>query len=103
MTKENTERIITPGTIYWKDHAACTGQAELFFNDHKQKTVKQAKEVCGECEVKNECLAHALKHQEYGVWGGLTANERRRHKRERRKNTSKENNNAELVLLSTVR
>jgi WhiB family redox-sensing transcriptional regulator len=77
MTKENTERFVTPGTIYWKDYAACTGQAELFFSDHKQKTVQQAKEVCDACDVKNECLNHALKHQEFGVWGGMTANERR--------------------------
>jgi WhiB family redox-sensing transcriptional regulator len=38
----------------------------------------QAKEVCGACPVRTECLAEALDHQiEWGVWGGTTERERR--------------------------
>lgn len=39
---------------------------------------QEAKEVCARCPVRTECLGHALRVQEpYGVWGGLTEDERR--------------------------
>ncbi|SCD58072.1 WhiB family transcriptional regulator, redox-sensing transcriptional regulator, partial [Streptomyces sp. SolWspMP-sol7th] len=37
-----------------------------------------AKRVCADCPVRVECREHALVQPEpYGVWGGLTAAERR--------------------------
>jgi WhiB family redox-sensing transcriptional regulator len=63
--------------LRWKDQAACNGKQELFFSDHKQSIVQQAKLVCGECPVRAQCLSHALENQEIGIWGGYTANERR--------------------------
>ncbi|MFJ6381160.1 WhiB family transcriptional regulator [Kitasatospora sp. NPDC092039] len=37
-----------------------------------------AKAVCAGCDVRVECRRHALAAREpYGVWGGLTADERR--------------------------
>jgi WhiB family redox-sensing transcriptional regulator len=44
----------------------------------------EAKAVCEECEVRVQCLEWALEHDErYGIWGGLSANERARLKRVR--------------------
>jgi|688.fasta_scaffold18867_4 WhiB family redox-sensing transcriptional regulator len=63
--------------IRWKDRAACNGKQELFFSDHKQTVVQQAKLVCGGCPVRAQCLAYALENTEIGIWGGYTANERR--------------------------
>lgn len=41
--------------------------------------VLAAKQVCAGCEVRADCLAYALRHHEdQGVWGGLSVNERRR-------------------------
>ncbi|WP_336873902.1 WhiB family transcriptional regulator [Rhodococcus qingshengii] len=41
--------------------------------------VRPAKRVCAGCEVRVDCLAFALANDErFGVWGGLTASERRR-------------------------
>jgi WhiB family redox-sensing transcriptional regulator len=38
----------------------------------------EAKQVCGQCPVKAECLAYALDSREaYGIWGGLDPDERR--------------------------
>ena len=38
----------------------------------------RAKEICGGCPVKSECLAEALDNRvEWGVWGGMTERERR--------------------------
>ena len=43
---------------------------------------RDAKRVCGGCEVRAECLAYALAHRErFGVWGGTTERERRRMRR----------------------
>ena len=38
--------------------------------------IAAAKAVCGDCPVLEECRAHALKWEEYGIWGGLTRGER---------------------------
>ena len=71
--------------LSWRDKAACTGRQELFFEDHKSTTVRKAKSVCATCAVIDNCREYALVHTEFGVWGGMTANERRRLLRARRK------------------
>ena len=39
---------------------------------------RRAKSVCAACPVRVECLQHALAVDErYGIWGGLTHDERR--------------------------
>lgn len=35
-----------------------------------------AKNLCGQCFYKSDCLAYALKNNEKGIWGGTTENER---------------------------
>lgn len=67
--------------LSWRDHAACIGKSDLFFSDNMSTVVRKAKEVCSTCVVRLKCLDHAMKHHEYGVWGGMTANERRVAKR----------------------
>lgn len=40
---------------------------------------RDAKAICADCEVQPECLQWAIDNREpYGVWGGLTATERRK-------------------------
>ena len=44
--------------------------------------IAAAKAVCAGCEVQEACLAFALTtNQDYGVWGGLDAEERRHERR----------------------
>jgi WhiB family redox-sensing transcriptional regulator len=46
--------------------------------------IRMAKALCDTCPVKTECLTYALEANEpYGIWGGLTTNERDRLKRKR--------------------
>jgi WhiB family redox-sensing transcriptional regulator len=69
----------------WHTGAACrSDEAGLFFAPSKEPTAarlareEQAKQVCARCPVLLECREHALAQPEpYGVWGGLTAAERR--------------------------
>lgn len=81
MTKTNTHRVLVKADIVWREKAACAGRQELFFDDNKKTLVREAKKLCAVCVVQQQCLAHAMKHDEYGVWGGLTANERRKARR----------------------
>nr|WP_106973489.1 MULTISPECIES: WhiB family transcriptional regulator [Streptomyces] len=69
----------------WHTGAACRrDEVGLFFAPSKEPTAarlsreEQAKRVCARCPVLLECREHALAQPEpYGVWGGLTAAERR--------------------------
>ncbi|MFF8830325.1 WhiB family transcriptional regulator [Streptomyces sp. NPDC015131] len=69
----------------WHTEAVCRrDEAGLFFAPSKEPTAARlareeaAKRVCARCPVMIECREHALLQPEpYGVWGGLTAAERR--------------------------
>lgn len=69
----------------WHTEAVCRrDEAVLFFAPSKEPTAARlsreeaAKRVCARCPVMVECREHALVQPEpYGVWGGLTAAERR--------------------------
>ena len=62
----------------WQDRAACRMvPVELFFPPAEQE-VEEAKAMCAICEVRQPCLEFALAAGErFGVWGGLTPQERR--------------------------
>lgn len=72
----------------WRDSSACAGtEAALFFpagtGESDQPRIAAAKEVCGACPVAQPCLSYALRVESetglrYGIFGGLTALERRR-------------------------
>lgn len=68
----------------WQLDAACRGlDSEVFFHPDRERGEARdardaaAKAICGGCPVKQQCLDHALAVREpYGVWGGLTEDER---------------------------
>jgi WhiB family redox-sensing transcriptional regulator len=56
---------------------ACMGaDPELFFSENIAE-INQAREICGGCPLKAFCLDYATFAEEYGVWGGTTAGERK--------------------------
>jgi WhiB family transcriptional regulator, redox-sensing transcriptional regulator len=63
----------------WSRQALCTQtDPDIFFSDSPVQT-EQAKVICRQCGVRDECLSHALQTgEEFGVWGGLDRDERRR-------------------------
>jgi hypothetical protein len=56
---------------------------EVFFPE-KGGATQVAINICNMCEVRLDCLSWALTNDEkYGIWGGLTANERERLQKQR--------------------
>jgi WhiB family transcriptional regulator, redox-sensing transcriptional regulator len=67
----------------WQDRALCRQlPVETFFeaDNHRGgarvRAVESARRVCLRCPVMQPCLEHALAAEDFGVWGGLTADER---------------------------
>lgn len=61
----------------WYEDAACRGQGWEEFFDHSDPTTAQR--ICARCPVRGACLRFAISNQiDSGVWGGLTAEQRRR-------------------------
>lgn len=73
----------------WRSKAICKDtDPDLFFpvgtTGQALVQIARAKEVCGECPVRVECLDYALEtNQDSGIWGGLAEEERRNIRRQR--------------------
>ena len=66
----------------WQDRALCAQTDPEAFFPEKGGSTREAKRICGSCEVRPECLDYALHNDErFGIWGGLSERERRRLKR----------------------
>lgn len=72
----------------WRETARCKEMdPDLFFpvgtTGPALLQIEAAKAVCRQCDVREECLQYAIdSNQEYGIWGGLTEEERRYMRRE---------------------
>ena len=68
----------------WMDRAPCRGYSEVFYAPEgfelpagRADREAMAKQFCGSCIVRQECLEFAINtRQEYGIWGGLNEEER---------------------------
>ncbi len=77
-----------PGAVHhawqWQEMAACRGlMLNMFFHSYQERGPQrrrreaEAKAVCHRCLVITECRVHALRvHEPYGIWGGLSEEER---------------------------
>jgi WhiB family transcriptional regulator, redox-sensing transcriptional regulator len=69
-------------TLPWQEEALCAQTDPEAFFPEKGGSTREAKRVCGRCDVRGDCLTYALAHDErFGIWGGLSERERRRLKR----------------------
>jgi WhiB family redox-sensing transcriptional regulator len=66
----------------WQQEALCAYVDPDVFFPEKGGSSREAKRICAECNVREECLEYALANDErFGIWGGLSERERRRLKR----------------------
>lgn len=67
------------GELGWQTDALCAQTDPEAFFPEKGGSTRDAKKVCGSCNVKSQCLEYALANDErFGIWGGLSERERRR-------------------------
>lgn len=76
-------KAITASSAKWMNDARCKEVDPELWNpttdesgDKNTHLAAIAKRICAQCEVRFECLEHALEYHEYGVWGGTTERER---------------------------
>jgi WhiB family transcriptional regulator, redox-sensing transcriptional regulator len=63
----------------WQERSACYGIDPDVFFPISEEEAGPALAFCSACTIREECLSWALKNGErYGVWGGLTEQQRRR-------------------------
>ena len=66
------------GEAPWQDLALCAETDPDAFFPETGGSAEEAKRICRSCKVRAECLAYALERGEgFGIWGGLTTQERR--------------------------
>lgn len=81
MQNSNALKIRDFERADWQEHAACRGKTNEFFLEGG-KSIKDAVAVCAACPVREDCLCYALRNEErFGVWGGLSPQQRQRLKR----------------------
>ena len=73
----------------WRAAAACREvDVEVFFAID-EASQREAIAICEGCPVRRECLEHAVANREqYGVWGGLREQDRKRLVRSRRRDAA---------------
>lgn len=73
----------TPRAADWRDEAACrTEKPEIFFasagTDPGRADIRHAKAICWSCPSMQACGQWAIEtRQAFGVWGGVSEQERR--------------------------
>lgn len=80
-----TGRARTPAALNtaWMANGLCRQvDSAIFFPEGRGGTVaiqtEQAKQICGQCPVRDLCLEWALDTgQHFGIWGGMSEDERR--------------------------
>lgn len=57
----------------WQLDAACRGEpVATFFPDNPDRVPPEVLALCSMCDVRHECLSHAIDHELYGIWGGMS-------------------------------
>jgi WhiB family transcriptional regulator, redox-sensing transcriptional regulator len=81
----------TWSAMNWRSSGAClSADPDLFFPISEagpaEQQIARAKMICAGCVVRLKCLEFAITHnQNYGIWGGTTAEDRQRVRRRRRR------------------
>lgn len=59
--------------VSWQHRALCSQTDPEAFFPEKGGSTRDAKRVCAQCEVREQCLKWAIEHDErFGIWGGMS-------------------------------
>lgn len=98
--RPSTDMIVELPEMWWAEFGACRGMyaslsfwaptSELHYQKAEQPAAKRRREaackaVCAGCPVRDECLSWGLAHDELGVWGGTTDDDRQAMRRAARR------------------
>ncbi len=86
MPQQPLAQVPLDSTWFWQEEGLCRSADPLLFfhpqNERGSSRVRReqsAKRVCASCPVRLECADYAIRAREpYGVWGGLSEEERER-------------------------
>ena len=68
--------------LAWQADAVCAQTDPEAFFPEKGGSTREAKKICGGCDVRAQCLEFALNNDaRFGIWGGLSERERRKLKK----------------------
>jgi hypothetical protein len=74
----------------WTACARCAETDPEIFFPPADDPAAEARRICAQCPVREDCLAYALDADErYGIWGGLDPKERQRLRRQQKAQTPK--------------
>ncbi len=77
--RTNAEDVDDDNPLSWQTDALCAQTDPEAFFPEKGGSTRDAKRICGSCEVRSQCLEYALANDErFGIWGGLSERERRK-------------------------
>lgn len=62
----------------WRDNALCAQTDPEIFHPESGDPIRPALAVCMACPVRRPCAEYAIPNELWGVWGGLSAKERKR-------------------------
>lgn len=66
------------GPWEFEDPACREIGTEIFYlNQGETELAKEAKAICGRCIHRKECADWGIHNEKFGVWGGLTEDNRR--------------------------
>jgi hypothetical protein len=59
----------------------CTNYPDLFYPDVRgvgmASNTQMARDLCAACPIVAMCAAYGINHEEHGIWGGLTEDDRK--------------------------
>lgn len=82
----NPRNLLIPPLGAWVERASCRGiPTDMFYpvyvfhnvRERNPKAPHIIQRICDACPVAGDCLSWALRHHEYGIWGGTTEVQRR--------------------------
>jgi len=69
----------------WMRDAACRGMPTATFFPSRGESSVEARAICAECPVVDDCRQWALGHDDHGIAAGMSGRQRRRLRTERKR------------------